>query len=293
MPSLPLLPFSPSSFSLLVQMKRPMNPKLSASKKWKRWETKLKSHSATVFFHFLILSHHFSISLFVQTGNGAPRKQQVQIRLHHWQWLGPHSSRWPAWINGCLHAWSAVAQLHAASPWRVAPISRSTRTILTSLMISLQDWPTRSAPLMHLATPATTPTTKIASYRVLVPFTIYRLTRATFVAIAGGHGKSKIKNTNLIVKMDRLPDPPGNFSKFCLTSPRESPPPITPLFGTVPHTCFIISKIPYCVKLTYNPAWSFHCTGLRDAWMEENLKATLHGQATDCNCSNVSHSFSS
>jgi hypothetical protein len=27
--------------------------------------------------------------------------------------------------------------------------------------------------------------------------------------------------------------------------------------------------------------------------MEENLKATLHGQATDCNCSNVSHSFSS
>jgi hypothetical protein len=30
-------------------------------------------------------------------------------------------------------------------------------------MISLQDRPTRSAPLMHLATPATMPTTKIAS----------------------------------------------------------------------------------------------------------------------------------
>jgi hypothetical protein len=30
-------------------------------------------------------------------------------------------------------------------------------------MISLQDRPTRSVPLMHLATLATTPTTKIAS----------------------------------------------------------------------------------------------------------------------------------
>jgi hypothetical protein len=27
--------------------------------------------------------------------------------------------------------------------------------------------------------------------------------------ITGGHGKSKIKYTNLIVKMDRLSDPPG------------------------------------------------------------------------------------
>ncbi len=26
--------------------------------------------------------------------------------------------------------------------------------------------------------------------------------------LTGGHGKSKIKYTNLIVKMDRLPDPP-------------------------------------------------------------------------------------
>jgi hypothetical protein len=48
------------------------------------------------------------------------QKQQVQICLHQhcWRWLGPHSSWWPAWIDGCLHAWSPVAQLHAASPWR-------------------------------------------------------------------------------------------------------------------------------------------------------------------------------
>jgi hypothetical protein len=31
----------------------------------------------------------------------------------------------------------------------------------------------------------------------------------------GGHGKSKIKYTNLIVKMDRLPDPPVDGNNDC------------------------------------------------------------------------------
>jgi hypothetical protein len=31
------------------------------------------------------------------------------------------------------------------------------------------------------------------------------------LVLTGGHGKSKIKCTNSIVKMDRLPDPPGSL----------------------------------------------------------------------------------
>jgi hypothetical protein len=52
--------------------------------KVKEVRKKIEQSFCNVFFHFLILSHHFSISLFFfQTGNGAPGKQQVQIHLHH------------------------------------------------------------------------------------------------------------------------------------------------------------------------------------------------------------------
>jgi hypothetical protein len=39
--------------------------------------------------------------------------------------------------------------------------------------------------------------------------------------LTGGHGKSKIKCTNAIVKMDRLPDPPGLDAACTSQQPRE------------------------------------------------------------------------
>jgi hypothetical protein len=43
----------------------------------------------------------------------------------------------------------------------------------------------------------------------------------THFVMAGGHGKSKIKYTNLIVKMDRLPDPPGSHIKQPMFYPHD------------------------------------------------------------------------
>jgi hypothetical protein len=41
--------------------------------------------------------------------------------------------------------------------------------------------------------------------------------------IIGGHGKSKIKYTNLIVKMDRLPDPPdGRLTRSAMRRSQSS-----------------------------------------------------------------------